>query len=271
MITVKLNAMSHKTSTLALSLLTAAVFAASPLACAQDQAPAVTPYRPTVANPAELSAPGWLELEVGWQRQHGGGDLRRDSLPLTAKLAFSEHWGLLLGTELGVRRTDPDHNQYTGMGDATLLLKHYLGGDAGHGGAWGLEAGFKSPTAPENLGSGKTDYLLTLIYSVDGLGNRLDINVGATELGAVEEDQGRIQYGWAASLSRPLNDSWGVFGELSGTQRKGSEPTQQYMLGGTYNVSRRVVLDFGLARGLTVATPDWSAFFGVSLLAARLW
>jgi len=263
--------MSPHPRTLALSLTLATLAAASPCTHAQSQEPAVTPYRPTVANPAELSAPGWLELEAGWLRQEGGSDRRRDSLPLTAKLAFSENWGVLVGTELGLRRTDRDDNQVSGTGDTTLIVKHVLGGEPDQGGSWGLEAGFKSPTASDNLGSGKTDYLLTLIYSVDGLGNRLDVNVGATRLGAVEPGQDELQYGWSASLSRPLDDTWGVFGELSGTRNTGSAHTQQYMLGGTYNMSKRVVLDFGMARGLTAATPDWSAFFGISLLAARLW
>lgn len=262
--------MTSKTRSCTLSLL-AAVLLASPLARAQNTEPAVTPYRPTVANPAELPEPGWLELEVGWQRQQGGSDSRRDSLPLTAKLAFSENWGVLLGTELGLRRTDTDGNQYAGAGDTTLIVKHLLGGHPDKGGSWGLEAGFKSPTAPDTLGSGKTDYLLTLIYSVDGLGNRLDVNLGATQLGATAPGQDKMQYGWAASLSRPLNDQWGVFGEVSGTRNVGSENTQQYMLGGTYNLNKRTVLDFGMARGLTAATPEWSAFFGVSVLTARLW
>ncbi len=263
--------MSTSTYALALPLLVAALAATSPIARAQGQESSVTPYRPTAANPAELPAPGWLELEAGWQRQQGGSDRRRDSLPVTAKLAFSERWGVLLGTELGLRSTDLDNKHYSGTGDTTLIVKHLIGGDPGQNGAWGVEAGAKSPTASENLGSGRTDYLLTLIYSLDALGNRLDVNAGATRLGAVDPGQERMQYGWATSLSRPLNDSWGVFGELSGTRNTGGDTTRQYMLGGTYNMSKRVVLDFGMARGLTAATPDWSAFFGVSLLSARLW
>jgi len=256
---------------ISLVLTLATLLVASPLARAQDSTPATTPYRPSVANPAELSAPGWLELEAGWQRLHGGDDLRRDSLPLTAKLAFNDRWGLLLGTELAVQRTDADHMRHSGSGDTTLTLKHLLGGDAAGSGAWGVEAGVKLPTAPDTLGSGKTDYLLNVIYSVDGLGNRLDVNVGTTEMGAEEADLGRLQHAWAASLSRALNERWGVFAELSGSERSGTGPGRQYMLGTSHNLNRRVVLDLGVARGLTPATPDWGAFLGVTWLAARLW
>ena len=37
---------------------------------AEDQ-PSVTPYRPSVSTPAILSAPGWIELEAGIQRDRG--------------------------------------------------------------------------------------------------------------------------------------------------------------------------------------------------------
>lgn len=254
-----------------LALLTATLLVASPPACAGDAVPTATPYRPSLANPAELPQPGWLELEAGWQRQNGGEDLRRDSLPLTAKLAFNPHWGLLLGTELDVQRTETDHTGHRGNGDTTLIVKHLIGGDAATRGAWGVEAGVKLATAPQTLGSGKTDYLLNLVYSVDGLGNRLDLNLGATQLGAEEDGLGRTQTSWAASLSRPLGARWGAFAELSGSDRTGTAATRQYMLGGSYSLNPRLVLDLGLSRGLTAATPDWGAAFGVTWLASRLW
>jgi len=236
--------------------------AAPPSARAEDKEPAATPYRPTVSNPAELSEPGWLELEMGWQRIRGGSDTRRDSLPLTAKLAFSEDWGVLVSTEAGIRRTDLSNTLFTGNGDTTVLLKHRFGGESEKNGAWGIEAGFKSPTARSTLGSGKSDYLLNLIYSVDRLGNRLDLNVNGTSIGAAGNGEGQTQYGWAAALSRALDDNWGVFGEFSGAYRSATPSTSQFMAGASYNVSKRIVVDAGMARGLSRATQDWTAFVG---------
>lgn len=238
---------------------------------AEEKEAAATPYRPTVSNPAELSEPGWLELELGWQRVHGGSDKQRDSQPLTAKLAFSEDWGVLVGTEAGVRRTDLDDISYTGMGDTTLLLKHRIGGESEKDGAWGIEAGYKSPTAKDTIGSGKSDYLVNMIYSVDRLGNRLDLNLNGTHIGAINEGEGRTQYGWAAALSRGLDDNWTVFGELSGTYRRATPVTSQFMAGASYNVSKRVVVDAGMARGLSSAAQDWTGFVGITVLTARLW
>lgn len=247
------------------------LFISLPAAQAEDKEPAATPYRPTVSNPAELSEPGWLELELGWQRIRGGSDIQRDSQPLTAKLAFSEDWGVLVSTEAGVRRTDLDDISYTGVGDTTLLLKHRIGGESEKSGAWGVEAGYKEPTAKDTIGSGKKDYLVNLIYSVDGFGNRLDLNLNGTHIGAINEGEGRTQYGWAAALSRGLDDYWTVFGELSGTYRRATPAFTQFLAGASYNVSKRVVVDAGAARGLSSVSQDWTAFVGITVLTARLW
>jgi len=229
-----------------------------------------TPYRPTVSNPADLPVPGWLEVEMGWQRIKGGGDNRRDSFPVLAKLAFSEDWGILVGSELGVRRTDLNNNLYTGSGDTTLLLKHRIP-DGSEGSAWGIEAGFKSPTARDTIGSGKTDYIVNGIYSSDFAKNHLDLNFNATYIGAIAAGEDRTQYGWAAALSHSLDDQWGIFGELSGNTRRGTNATAQFMAGTSYNYSKRMVFDAGGAWGLNGASPDWTLFAGMTVLLGQLW
>lgn len=243
---------------------------AMPCAHAELQEVEATPYRPTISNPAELSAPGWLEVEMGWQRIKGGGDKRRDSFPVLAKLAFSEDWGILVGSELGVRRTDLDNSLYTGAGDTTLLLKHRIPGGS-EGSAWGIEAGFKSPTAKDTIGSGKSDYIVNGIYSRDFAEDHVDLNLNAAYIGAIAAEEGRIQYVWAAALSRKLDDSWGVFGELSGNTRRGTASTAQLLAGASYNYSKRVVFDAGGGWGLNSASPDWTLFAGMTVLLGQLW
>lgn len=235
-----------------------------------DDEPAATPYRPSVSSPANLSAPGWLDVEFGWQQTRGGADKNRDSFPVTAKLAFNPDWGVIVGTELGVRRTDVDGLVYKGSGDTVVQLKHRFATADDHQ-AWGMAAGFKAPTAKSTLGSGKTDYIVTGIYSLDFSDNHLDANLIATHLGAITPDQSRLQYAWAAAVSHNFNDQWGVLGELSGTYQRGAATTAQLLAGVTYNVSKQLVLDCGAAQGLTAAAPDWQAFAGMTVLLARVW
>lgn len=243
---------------------------AIPCAFAEQQEVEATPYRPTISNPAQLSAPGWLEVEMGWQRIKGGADMQRDSFPVLAKLAFSDNWGILTGSELGGSRTDLDNNLYTGSGDTTLLLKHRILG-WNEGNAFGFEAGFKSPTAKDTIGTGKTDYLVNGIYSSDFDENHFDLNLNATFIGAIADGEGPTQYGWAAALSHNLDDRWGVFGELSGNTRSGTAATALFMAGASYNYSKQVVFDAGATSGLNSVSPDWTVFAGMTALLGRVW
>lgn len=238
--------------------------------CAEEREPTATPYRPTVSNPADLSEPGWLEVEFGGQRIKGGSDKRRDSFPAVAKLAFTEDWGLLVGGELGVRRTDTDGVLYKGGGDTTITLKHRIP-TATEGTTWGIEAGYKSPTAKDTIGSGKADYILNGIYSSDFSSNHLDLNFGTTRVGVITNGEGRFQYNWASSVSRNLDEKWGVFGELSGTHQRDMPTLSQFMAGATYNFSKRIVFDAGASSGLAAASQDWSVFAGVTILLDKLW
>lgn len=238
---------------------------------AADAEPAATPYRPSVSSPAALSEPGWLDVEFGWQCTGGGGDKTRESFPVTAKLAFNRDWGVVIGSELGVRRTDLSDAVFTGMGDTTFLLKHRIP-TPDENIAWGLAAGFKSPTAKDTLGSGKTDAIITGIFSADfPANNHLDANLTATRVGAYASGEGRTQYGWAAALSHSLDEKWSVFGEPSGTYRRGTPSTSQLLLGASYSYSKRLVFDFAAARGLSSAAPDWQVMGGLTALLGRLW
>jgi hypothetical protein len=240
-------------------------------AFAEDDEPAATPYRPSVSSPATLSAPGWLDVEFGWQRAKGGGDKARESYPVTAKLAFNKDWGVVIGSELGVRRTDFDNRVYTGVGDTTFLVKHRIP-TANEDTAWGVAAGFKSPTAKDTIGSGKADAMVSGIFSTDfSASQHLDVNLTATRLGRLAEGDGRIQYGWAAALSHSLGEKWTVFGEPSGSYQSGAPSTSQLMFGTSYGYSKRLVFDFAVATGMSSNASDWQAMAGLTALLGRLW
>lgn len=241
-----------------------------PAAMAENAEVSALPYRPTVTNPAGLSEPGWLELELGAQRIKGGENKWRNSYPALAKLAFTDDWGMMVGGEMGVQRTDKDEVVFMGEGDTTFTLKHRIP-TAIEGTAWGVEAGYKSPTANDTIGSGKADYILNGIFSTEISGNDLDLNLGATRVGSVTNGVDLNLYSWGASVSRNLNEKWGVFGELSGTTQGGIPSQSQLMAGFTYNFSKRLVFDAGASTGLTEASQEWSAFAGVTTLLGRLW
>ena len=228
----------------------------------------VTPYRPSVSNPAELPTPGQLELEFGGLHEKMGS-ARNDSLPYLFKLGFSKEWGLLLGGDAYLWKRDEDGRREHGVGDTSMTLKRAFIVDDTR--AFGLEFGANLPTAKRALGSGKTDYRLNGIYSQDIRRLHLDVNLNATRIGAPEEGSGRVETGLAAALSMPLNRNWTGVAEWSGTRRSRVQSTAQVLAAVSYNPDQKSSIDVGLARGLNGATPDWSFFTGFVIPVARLW
>lgn len=240
-------------------------------AFAADDGPSTTPYRPSVSTPAALSAPGWLEIEAGWQHNRIDGGIRRDSIPLTLKLAFDEDWGIRLGNEAWVRQRAEGVESRSGFGDTGFVVKRRFGIDDAQ--AFGLEAGVVVPTGRSGIGfgSGKPDYAVAAIYSADfGGAWHTDINVLASRLGQVDPGASRTQWLFAASLSRQLDDRWGMVGELAATRQSGAEDSRQLLLAASYNLSKRVTLDAGAARSIRSGDSAWAAFAGFTWLAARL-
>lgn len=227
----------------------------------------VTPYRPSVSNPAQLPAPGQIEFEFGGLQQRADGT-RRSSTPYLFKLAFSNAWGLLLGGEAHVWQHDGD-NRAQGLGDTTLTLKRaWLVDDAS---ALGIELGVKLPTANDAIGSGKTDGSLNAIYSRDFGPVHMDANLNALRLGSVDAGTSRTQLGASTSFSTALSARWGVTGELSGTRRSGAAHGAQVLAALTYSPSRLLTIDIGVARATNPKPATTSLFAGMVFPLAKLW
>jgi hypothetical protein len=232
-----------------------------------DELPPVTPYRPSVASPAQLPAPGQLELEMGGLSEKSDKE-RRNSLPYTLKLAFSEEWGVLLGGDAFV--SDRQNGARTnGFGDTSITLKRAFALEDKT--AFGLELTAKAPTAKDALGSGKADYTLNGIFSKDVGEMHMDLNLNQTRLGAIDPGTGRMQTGWAASFSTTLKEKWTLTSELSGTRQSNVPNTAQLLAAVTYNPTPRLAIDIGVAKGLTNASQDWSLFSGIVLPLANFW
>lgn len=232
-------------------------------ALAQEDGPAVVPYRPSVATPAELPAPGWPELEAGWNGAKGGGTARSQSVPLVFKLAWSESWALLVGTDAYDWQRDFDGSVAHSGGDTTLTLKYKLPVNGNL--ALGAEIGVALPTARPPFGSGCADWGLNTIASFDLDATHVDVNAGATLLGAVDVGQRRWQGAWAVAVSHPLAGQFGLTGEMSGLAQHGTSAQTQGLIAFNYNVSRKLVLDIAVAAGLSRAAPDWQLMAGMTV------
>ena len=260
-----------KTPLLIVAALLAVAAAASVRAAdtPDDGGPAVVPYRPSVSTPAQLSAPGYLELEAGGLRATGPDrGTSRTTLPYTLKLAFTPDWGIRVGGDAWMRQAAPGDSQ-TGVGDTSVVLKRRFAiSDAT---AWGLELGEKFATAGSTRGSGHDDTTVNAIFSSDfAPAWHTDLNLNETRLGVGSGEPHAWQTGWAAAVSRTINDSWGAVGEFSGTHQGGTANTSQFLAAASWNASPAAVFDFGAPHGLNDVSPRWQVFAGVTVRLAKL-
>ena len=230
---------------------------------AQDEAPAVVPYRPSVATPADLPAPGWPELEAGVAWAKGGDTARSQTSPVTFKLAWNESWAVLIATDIyDWQRAYEGTTAHSG-GDTTLTLKYKLPIDEHL--ALGVEFGAALPTARPPIGSGSIDWGVNGIASFDYPGVHIDVNFAGAHLGAVDAGQGPWQGGWAIAASHSLSDQFGITGEFSGDVQHRTSAQAQTLVAFNYNVSHALVLDFAVAAGLSRASPDWQLQAGMTV------
>ncbi len=239
-------------------------------ALAEGEEPSATPFRPTVTSGANISAPGWLELEFGGQRLGGNGMDARNSWPYLLKYSINDRFAVLLGGDSYVAVTPAQGPDINGPGDTTLTLK-YRAPDAIEGVSFGIETTVKFPTAADGLGSGERDYSIKGIYGIDlAHGFHLDTNLMATRLGTVAADQGQYQWTWAAAVSHQIGDAWTLAGDLSGTVQQGTPSTAQFLLAASYAATKRVVLDAGFAAGLNNDSPKFTVFTGLTVLLGKI-
>jgi Putative MetA-pathway of phenol degradation len=229
--------------------------------------PPITPYRPTVSDPAQLPAPGQLELELGGLRMVTS-DPRRSSTPYLLKLAFNDEWGVLIGGDAYVWMQG-ELNAPQGAGDTTVTLKRAWTVDKAS--ALGLEFEIKLPTADNSIGSGKADYTLNGIYSHDFTAVHMDLNLNVSQLGQADPGSSHSQLGGAMALSAPLTKRWGITGEISGNQRAGAENGFQVLSALTFSPSNRLTFDLGFVRAFRPRPAATSLFTGVVLPLAQLW
>ncbi len=256
------------------AIVVAGSFLAGVAAAADDDRPAATPYRPTVSTPATLSAPGWLEAEIGTsfvrELHVDDGEVRRAGVPYALKLAFTDDWGVRIAGEALAHDAAADGQRLTGGGDTGLVAKRRFAIDGAS--AFGIEAGVLYATARHGLdiGSGRTDWSLNGIYSADFGAWHADVNVVNTRLGARQAARSRLQTLGAIALSHPLADELTLEGEIAGARQRGAAGTAQVLGALAWAIRRDFVVDVGAARGLNRASPTWQAFAGFTVVVGRV-
>jgi hypothetical protein len=225
------------------------------------------PNRPTVANPADITQYGVLELEYGWDRVWPQADAHQTSLGGLVKFGLLCDVEVRWNTTSFLRQTDAAGTQQ-GFGDNWFGPQVRLYGQTAHVPTLALSYAVKIPSASadKGLGTGRVDHAVTFLASKDIAKWHFDFNathfvVGRQSASGFDQnDQLNLAF------SRPIHASLQFTGEFYGdTQLNAATPSFVSSLWAlTYTVTPRLVIDGGFERGLTSGGPRKHAFVGVT-------
>jgi hypothetical protein len=235
---------------------------------------AANPNRPTVANPADITQYGVLEVEYGWNRQWPSEGVVQSSLDGLFKL------GLLCDVELRWSTTSftsltSAGQTRSGFGDNWIgpQIRFYRQTKRVPSLAFGYAVKIPSASADDDLGSGKVDHSLTFLASKDLLGFHFDFNASQLFIGRANGAGFDKNQQLNLAFSHPLPKRLQFTGEFYG-QTELNQDTPRFvssLWALTYTIIPRLVIDGGFEKGLTASGPHRHLFFGATYSIANLY
>jgi Putative MetA-pathway of phenol degradation len=232
------------------------------------------PNRPTVANPADITQYGVLEIESGWDRTSlGNGARLSDQVDL---LKF----GLLCDVELRWTTTPllwaiSRGGGQIGTGDNWIGPQIRFYHQSAHVPTLAIAYAVKAPTAStaKGFGSGRVDHSITLLESKDFAGFHFDFNESYFLIGRATAPGFDRNFQMNLAFSHPLKGHLLFTGEFYGdTELNASQPAFASTLWAlTYAITPRLVIDGGIDVGLTHGANQKRVFVGVTYSIANLY
>ncbi len=237
---------------------------------------AATPNRPGVADPADVTQKGVLEIEYGWERAFRSPEFKTLSAASgLIRFGLTEDLELRLGMDnyLSQRSDDPEGRR-SGVGDTSPGFKYRLFKQEGWPTlAFAYEVKLPTASRRKGLGSGRVDHNLFFLASKELFGFDWDLTYILGWIGKQKRKSFDDFHLWALSFSRNLFGPVGISGEIYGGLRLNRETpgfaSTDWAL--TYAVTPRVVFDVGVDIGITSSARDITYFAGVTIALIDLY
>jgi len=265
--------------------------AAEPAAATE---PAVNPGRPTVTDVANLTVPGYLEMESGLNSVKGGAGLSYQFsqaflLKLTDRPGRTEFRlstdgyviqktsggtaAVTTGTPNGSTVVAANTNSFAqGFGDTTFGVQHLFVAQTPKTYNLAARLEYKLPTGGSRVGTGKSDYNALLLASKDYTDKfHADYNLGQALLGRPNRSSSVGQTFAPAAFSYQVPHGFTVqteFYGFSGSALNGTNIVNGY--GFTYTPRPSVVYDGYIGFGLTRSAPKYTVTVGRTFFLERL-
>jgi hypothetical protein len=256
-----------------------ALVLAALLVPARAHAQAVNPHdaqpeRPTVGTHTGTVAPGWIEIETGFERQSTGALANSVAVPFVAKIGLTPH--LHLNAAPGWKRDADDGSIENGITDLRLAMKWRFAEDLPIVGDLALQTAVSLPSgsADAGRGSGSPGINLLAISSQEFGRFAVDVNVGYTRFGGDGTIVPKNSTVWSVSTGFPVVGRLGwcaeVFGRPGTSGPAGAPPVVAFLTGPTVTVHGPLVLDGGAIFDIT-GFGKTTVYGGLTWNVGRLW
>jgi hypothetical protein len=231
------------------------------------------PNRPTVANPADITQYGVLELEYGWDRQWPEAGVRQTSFGGLLKFGLLCDVELRWNTTSFLSQTDPSGTHRT-FGDNWLGPQVRVYKQTKLVPSLAFSYAVKIPSASTNagLGSGQVDHAFTFLASKDIAKFHFDFNateflIGRANTGLDTNQQLNLTF--AHVLYKGLQFTGEFYGQTQLNQATPGFASSLWAL--TYSLTPRLVIDGAFEAGLTSGGAHRHAFAGITYSIANLY
>jgi hypothetical protein len=235
---------------------------------------AANPNRPTVANPADITQYGVLELEYGWDQVWPEPSGRHTSFGGLLKFGMLCDIELRWSTTSFLSQTDAS-GSHRSFGDNWLgpQIRVYRQTKRVPTLAFGYAVKIPSATTEDGLGSGHVDHAFTFLASKDIAKSHLDFNatqflIGRPNGSGFDKNQ-QLNLAFSRVIHGRLQFTGEFYGETQLNQTTAGFASSLWAL--TYTVIPRLVIDGGFEAGLTSGGPHRHAFLGATYSIANLY
>jgi len=235
---------------------------------------AANPNRPTVANPADITQYGVLELEYGWDRLWPGVGVQQTSVGGLLKFGMLCDVELRWNTTSFLSQTDAS-GTHRSFGDNWLgpQIRVYRQTKRAPTLAFGYAIKIPSASTKDGLGTGQVDHAFTFLASKDIAQFHFDFNftqflIGRPNTSGFDKNQ-QLNLAFSHVIRGRLQFTGEFYGDTRLNQTTPGFASSLWAL--TYTVVPRLVIDSGFEAGLTSGGPHRHAFVGATYSIANLY
>ena len=235
---------------------------------------AANPNRPTVANPADITQYGVLEIEYGWDRVWPQPGVHQTSLGGLLKFAVLCDVELRWNTTSFLSQTDANGTS-RGLGDNWLgaQVRIYKQTKRVPTLSFAYAGKIPSASADKGLGTGRVDHAFTFLASKDIASLHFDLNVTHSLIGrqnvAGFDQNEQINLAFSRAIRGKLQFTGEFYGDTSLNQATAGFASSLWAL--TYTITPRLVIDGGVEAGLTSGGPHRHGFAGFTYSIGNLY